>query len=228
MIVIAPLTPKLSDRFGANRTVAFGMGSAGVGLMMFRGLNASTPYAYILCSFIPLVAGMALAMSPMTAAIMSAVPPRRAGVGSAMNDATRELGAALGVAVMGSVAASRYAGRIDTLTAGLTGSAKQAARSSLAGAMRVSSEQAGDVGRTLRLGAQAAFIDGIHVAVTVGAVLAWCSAVIVLRYLPRRLAHEGGHAIAESVEEALELGLSGAPAFVQHESGGSVGLEPAG
>jgi EmrB/QacA subfamily drug resistance transporter len=225
MIVIAPLTPKLSERFGANRTVAFGMASAGTGLMMFRGLDANTPYAYILCSFIPLVAGMALAMSPMTAAIMSAVPPRRAGVGSAMNDATRELGAALGVAVMGSVAASRYAGRLDSLTSGLTGSAQQAARSSLAGAMRVSTQQPADIGRALRLGAQTAFIDGIHVAVTVGAVLAWCSAAIVLRYLPKRLAHEAAHPVADSVEEALELGVSGAPAFVEHEV--SVSPEPA-
>ena len=50
-------------------------------------------------------------MSPMTASIMSAVPARRAGAGSAMNDATRELGAALGIAVLGSVAASRYSSR---------------------------------------------------------------------------------------------------------------------
>ena len=51
-------------------------------------------------------------MSPMTASIMAAVPARRAGAGSAMNDATRELGAALGIAVLGSVAASRYDARI--------------------------------------------------------------------------------------------------------------------
>ena len=80
----------------------------GLGLLMFRGLDVRHA--------VPLRArsassrssrGIALAMSPMTASIMSAVPARRAGAGSAMNDATRELGAALGVAVLGSVAASR-------------------------------------------------------------------------------------------------------------------------
>src|SRR5439155_1131502 len=81
--------------------------------------------------------GMALSMSPMTSAIMSAVPPRRAGAGSAMNDATRELGAALGVAVLGSLAASRYATSLEHALAGLSGSARATARASLAGALDV-------------------------------------------------------------------------------------------
>jgi EmrB/QacA subfamily drug resistance transporter len=197
MIIVAPLTPRLSARFGANRIVSVGLGLVGVGLIMFRPLSETTPYLYVLACVIPLVSGMALAMSPMTAAIMSAVPPRRAGAGSAMNDATRELGAALGVAVMGSVAASRYAIAVDPLTVALPGPAQEAARQSLAGALQVAGQQPADVAHALSQGAQSAFIDGIHLAVTVGAVLAWSAAVIVLRYLPKRLAHEGEAAEGE-------------------------------
>jgi EmrB/QacA subfamily drug resistance transporter len=219
MIIVAPLTPKLSERFGANRTVSFGLSLVGMGLIMFLPLSATTPYLYILCAVVPLVSGMALAMSPMTAAIMSAVPPRRAGAGSAMNDATRELGAALGVAVMGSVAASRYANSIDRLTAGLNGPAQRAARSSLAGALRVASQQPPDVGHALSRGAQSAFIDGIHFAVTVGALLAWTAAVIVIRYLPRRLAHQGAMRIAtDAAEAAMALGLGGVEPVFADES----------
>ena len=76
---------------------------------MLATLGVHSAYAFMVICFIPLTGGIALTMSPMTASIMSAVPPRRAGAGSAMNDATRELGAALGIAVLGSVAASRYA-----------------------------------------------------------------------------------------------------------------------
>ena len=110
MILIAPMTPRLSVRFGANKTVA-----AGMVLRRHAALHAaaharpstrrSRSSSARSCSS---TAGFALAMSPMTASIMSAVPPRRAGAGSAMNDASRELGAALGVAVMGSLAASKY------------------------------------------------------------------------------------------------------------------------
>ena len=55
-----------------------------------------------------LAGGMALTMSPMTTQLMSAVPRDRAGIGSAMNDTTRELGGALGVAVLGSLVTSQY------------------------------------------------------------------------------------------------------------------------
>jgi len=210
MIIVAPLTPRLSDRFGANRTVSFGLGLVGLGLILFRGLSETTPYAYILLCVIPLVSGMALAMSPMTAAIMSAVPPRRAGSGSAMNDATREIGAALGVAVMGSIAASKYGSAIDGITRGLPGAAQGQARASLAGALEVASEQPAAIGRAVSDGAQAAFVDGIHFAVTFGAVLAWAAALIVLRYLPKRLAHSTSmHGPAGSVEDVLELGIAG-------------------
>jgi hypothetical protein len=187
-------------------------------LLMFRALSPTTSYWYILLAVIPMVSGMALAMSPMTAAIMSAVPPHRAGAGSAMNDVSRELGAALGVAIMGSVAASQYAGRIDGLTTGLAPDIQDAARTSLAGALQASSELPGEAGRALLTGAQTAFIDGVHLAVTVGGILAIVSALIVLRFLPRHVSHEGAEGTVESIEDVAELGIAGTmPVFADTE-----------
>jgi EmrB/QacA subfamily drug resistance transporter len=191
MIVVAPLTPRLAARFGANRVVSAGMLSVGLGLIMFRGLGVHTPYWYVLACVVPLVSGMALSMSPMTAAIMSSVPDRRAGAGSAMNDATRELGAALGVAVLGSLAASKYASTVAHLTSAMTPENQAAAGSSLSGALQTASQLPEAAGRVLTAGADQAFVDGIHLAVTVGAILAATAAVIVARYLPRVLTHEG-------------------------------------
>ena len=73
----------------------------------------------------------------MTAAIMSAVPPRRAGAGSAMNDASREFGAALGIAVMGSIAASQFTHALGKLTGALSPAQQEQAGSSIAGAAPV-------------------------------------------------------------------------------------------
>ncbi len=155
---------------------------------------------------------MALAMSPMTAAIMSAVPPRRAGAGSAMNDATRELGAALGIAVMGSVAASQYTHAVDQLTRRLPANAQAAARTSLSDALETARSLPGAAGRALASGAQHAFIDGIHLAVTAGAILAVIAAIVVYRYLPKHLAGEASmHGPLESMEDVAELGLAGVP-----------------
>ncbi len=212
MIVVAPLTPRLSARFGANRTVAFGLVLVTFGLLMLRELSTDTSYLYILVSLFPLTAGIALAMSPMTTAIMTAVPPRRAGAGSAMNDAARELGASLGVAVMGSVAATQYGAAVAKLTTSLPHDAQAKASASIAGALDVAARVPGSAGELLRRGSEAAFVDGVHFAVTVGAALTFVAALLVLRFLPRHLAHTGAmHGAVEALEDAAELGLGGTP-----------------
>ena len=212
MIIVAPLTPRITARFGANRAVAFGMGLVAGGLLLFRGVGLHTSYLYILVCLVPLVVGIAMTMSPMTAAIMSAVPSRRAGAGSAMNDATRELGAALGVAVLGSIAASQYSAKVQPLVATLPASIRSTATSSIAGAIQTANDLHGAAGRALTFGAQHAFVDGVHFAVTVGAVLAAIASVVVYRYLPRVLAPEGAlHGPVESLENVAELGLGGVP-----------------
>lgn len=210
MIIVAPLTPRISARIGVNRTVSLGLFMVAFALLMLRALQVDTSYWYILLSIVPMVSGMALAMSPMTASIMSAVPANRAGAGSAMNDASRELGAALGVAVMGSLAASQYASAVTSLTAGLPAEAQEMASQSLAGALRVAGEIGGATGDALKAGADAAFVDGVHLAVLAGAVLAAVAATLVLRFLPRVVTHEGAmRGAVESMEDAAELGVGG-------------------
>src|SRR5258705_10771635 len=101
--------------------------------------------------FVPLTGGIALPMSPMTASIMSAVPARRAGAGSAMNDATRELGSALGVAVLGSIAASHFTSALDPLVANLPAGAQTTASSSLSGALQTAAQLPAAAGRALQV-----------------------------------------------------------------------------
>jgi EmrB/QacA subfamily drug resistance transporter len=212
MMVVAPLTPRLSARFGAHRTVAFGMLCIALGLGLLIGLTTHTPYAYVIMCLVPLTTGIALSMSPMTASIMSAVPPRRAGAGSAMNDATRELGAALGIAVLGSVAASRYASTIAPALRGLSKADQSSARTSIAGAIHVASTLPRAAGEALASSASHAFIGGIHLAVVVGATLALISAVIVYRKLPHSLTQSGAlHGPVEALEEVAAMGLGGVP-----------------
>jgi DHA2 family multidrug resistance protein-like MFS transporter len=143
---------------------------------------------------------------------MSAVPPRRAGAGSATNDASRELGAALGVAVMGSIAASKYTTAIDPITADLPARARETARGSIAGAVRVADALPAGAGRVLRAGADLAFVSGLHLAVGVGGLLAFSAAVIIYRFFPHVVAHEGAMAGPRAaMEDAAELGLGGIP-----------------
>ncbi len=218
MLVVAPLTPRLSARFGANKTVAAGMLLAALSMFLFRLTTPHTPYLAVAGMIALLNAGFALSMSPMTAAIMSAVPSRRAGAGSAMNDASRELGAALGIAVMGSIAASQFANSVDSLTRGLSPALQARASASISGAIAVADSLGGKAGAALHVGADHAFLEGMHLSVTIGAVLCLISAWLVTRYLPRVLSHEGAmHGPVEAMEDVATLGIAGVPPIFADE-----------
>jgi EmrB/QacA subfamily drug resistance transporter len=230
MMIVSPLTPRLSARFGTHRTVSVGMLLVALGFLTFHAIGLHTGYGVVLLGLFLLISGIALCMGPMTASIMSAVPARRAGAGSATNDATRELGAALGIAVLGSVAASRYSSGISHAVRRLSGPAQAAAKGSLAGALRVAEGLPALAGRALTLDSKSAFVDGIHLAVLAGAALCVISAIIVARYLPRVTDHDSAmHGPLEAAENAAELGLAGVPpVFAEDAAPVRVGVEADG
>jgi EmrB/QacA subfamily drug resistance transporter len=185
---VAPQSPRLVARFGAPRVVSTGMALVAFGLLLL-GLftRVDSSYWRILPMFLVMPLGMALTMSPLTASIMSAVPLGRAGVGSAMNDTTRELGGALGVAVLGSVLASRFASRMGDAVSGLSAEAAGLARSGLAGGLSVAREAGGEAGLKLADAAKASFVSGLHVAALVAAGAAVAASLTVGRLLPRTI-----------------------------------------
>ena len=143
---------------------------------------------------------MALTMSPLTASIMSSVPRERAGVGSAMNDTSREMGGALGVAVLGSLVASQFDSHIAGAVSGLTPGQQATAEASLAGAIKVASGLPAEAGATLVRDAQDAFLSGFHLAAGVAAVVVLAAAVVAWRLLPLRRP-----VAAIEVDEVLDL-----------------------
>lgn len=210
MLIFAPLTPGFSARFGANRVVGVGMGLIAIGFLLLAFVRVDSSILIVWASLVPASIGMALSMSPMTAAIMSAVPPRRAGAGSAMNDATRELGAAFGVAVLGSVAASAYSSNLSGALHRIPPSLRSDASASLAGALEVAARLPGAAGTAFAHAAQQAFVDGIHTASFLGGSLALVAAFVTFRFLPRRISPEGAmHSPHEALENVAELGLGG-------------------
>jgi EmrB/QacA subfamily drug resistance transporter len=212
MMLVSPLTPRIIARVGANRTVALGMSLVAAGFLLFAQLGVDTPYWYVLVCVFPLVSGISLAMSPMTAAIMSAVPPRRAGSGSAMNDASRELGAALGVAVLGSLAASRYATHLEPVTKHLPVAMRQQAADSIAGAHYVAGQLPPKAAAQLTTVANHAFVSGLQLASICGVILSAIAAIAVYKFMPRQMEQHGAvHGPIEAMEDVAELGLAGVP-----------------
>jgi EmrB/QacA subfamily drug resistance transporter len=184
MMVAAPSSARVAERVGTKTTVCAGMVTAACGMLLLSRADARTSYAYLFGTLIVLSVGMGLTMAPSTAAIMSSLPLGKAGVGSAMNDTNRELGGALGIAVLGSIMATRYTHGIGTALQGVPDHIADAARSSLGGAVGVAQATGNPA---LAAAARQSFSDAMCVALTVGAVVALVAAGFVARILPREL-----------------------------------------
>ncbi len=184
---VAPQAPRLVERFGAARVVPAGLGSTALGLAIFSQMQTDSPLTFIYLAIVPLAAGMALTMTPLTTLIMSSVPLNRAGVGSAMNDTTRELGGALGVAVLGSVVTSRYTAGLGTATNFLPDGPRAIAESGISGAMVVAEKLPKAAGDALTTAARNAFVDGMGTAALLGAVVVLSAAVAAYFLLPHNV-----------------------------------------
>ncbi len=144
-----------------------------------------------------------------------------------MNDTTRELGAALGVAVLGSVAASRYSSGIADAISGFRPRIKRRRGRRSAGPCRRRRALPQAIGAELASAAEHAFVSGIHFAAITGAVLAAGAALMVLRFLPRHIVQQGAtHDVVSAAEDMAELGLGGAlPVFADTPLGDDDAVE---
>jgi hypothetical protein len=177
LILVAPRSAKLGERFGLNAIVVAGFCGMTVGFILFSLLEPDSSYWEILAGLIVLGGSMGITAAPATGAIMSSVPLNRAGVGSAVNDTSRELGGALGIAVLGSIATSTYRSGIDV--SGLPAEAAAAAGESVGAAVRVASALPPQQAAALVDDAGAAFADALNTTMAAGAVVAVVSAIAV-------------------------------------------------
>lgn len=179
---------RVAQRLGTKRTVALGVGIAGTAFlyMSFAYRVDTTYFPWVLIGQVLQAAGIGLAISPATNAVMSSVPVAKAGVGSAMNDTTRQLGGALGVAVLGTVATGLYVTGVMPLQGQLTPEAFSAVAAGLQTAISPATEAL--IGPALfpqvKATAEAAFMTGMNQAFFVGALVMYASAVFALLVLP--------------------------------------------
>jgi EmrB/QacA subfamily drug resistance transporter len=106
IILVAPIAGKSSDRLGSRWLMTAGMTLVGSALLVFAQLQPDSSYLALLPGMVLGGVGMATTMTPMTAAALSSVPVDKAGVGSGMLNTFRQVGGALGIAVMGAILAS--------------------------------------------------------------------------------------------------------------------------
>ncbi|MFI8566419.1 MFS transporter [Rhodococcus sp. NPDC078407] len=193
LAIFSLVSPRLAVWIGTKLVVASGLLSLTAAFTWTSTVDVSTSYIQIAGQMVLLGAGLGLISAPATEAIMGVVPTDKAGMGSAVNDATRELGGTLGVAVIGSVALSVYREGLET--ADLPELLMDPARESVGAALEAA-RQAGEsfgstgaiAGAQLSELARAQFVEGFTTGSLVAAAITAVAAILTLVFLP---AHPG-------------------------------------
>lgn len=186
-LTFAPQSAGMVKRFGPKAVCATGLALVAVTMAGFAFIGADTPLWILVALTFVQGAGMANVVPPATESVMSSLPRERAGVGSAISNTVRQVGGALGVAILGSVLSAVYRNQIDGAVVGLPETARTLASESVSGAYGVAA-QSGPAGAAVISAANDAFVTAMHWAAAGSAVVALISVVVAVKWLPRRSA----------------------------------------
>jgi EmrB/QacA subfamily drug resistance transporter len=185
MMPLSSIAPVVVGRIGTRRTLVLGIALFGTGLALMASLaSAEGGYLSVLPGLLVLASGMGLTMTPATTAITETLPPEKQGVASALNDTVREVGGAVGIALIGSVLNSGYRSNVSATADGLPPELADPVRDGIGGALAVAG-QLGDDGAVVATAARDAFVEGWRTSMWVGVVLAAVAVAYVVLRGPR-------------------------------------------
>ena len=177
MMPLSTIAPTIAERIGFRRTLVTGMLLMSAGLFTFAMLaDPNGGYLSVLPGILLLGAGVGLSMSPSTAAITASLPEEKQGVASALNDTVREMGGAVGIALIGSVLNSAYQANIEPATSALPPAVAEPVNEGIGGALGVAAQMGAD-GTALLDSARQAFVDGMVPALLLAAGLSLAAAI---------------------------------------------------
>ena len=185
MLILSPLMPTIVKKFGARATMTTGLLMVAVAFVIMTTWTADMTYWHLLGVMVLIMSGISATTTPGTNILMASVPRERSGMGSAANDLTRELGAVLGVAVLGSVISSVYTNNIAETAGKFTGEVSHAIESSLAVALQVL-EAAGPQAAALIHDAEVAWMGALSNAALIAAGIMFVAAAIAFVALPKQ------------------------------------------
>ncbi|MFC4498839.1 MULTISPECIES: MFS transporter [Streptomyces] len=180
-LVFAPRARLVVDRFGVRATTTGAMLVLTATLVAFATLDADTPIWLLEIVFFCMGTGMAHVMTPTSVVIMQALPREKAGSASALSNTFRQLGGALGIAVLGSVLSASYRNGIEGSLGGLPAALRETAGESIEATLGVAAKLGS---RDLVGPANDAFLHAMHVTALCGAGVALAGAVVVGLFLP--------------------------------------------
>ncbi len=186
--IAAPASSILDRLVGSKIVVAGSMLIIAVGLFVISTISMTSSYGSELPGLLLVGFGAGLAFPPVTESVMGSLDLPQTGIGSATNSSALQFGGALGVAVIGTVLASRYQTHLTQLIGAYPVPPKVLGiiKGSLGGALAVAHVAGGKIGNLLAIGAKRSFVSGMDLGLKVGGVIAVVSGMIALVFLPAR------------------------------------------
>jgi MFS family permease len=185
MLVLSVLSFWYLPRLGLRAVVFTGLLLIATGVICLLGIVSGSSYWRAAWPMLVMSVGIGLCTAPTTSVIMTTAPDDKQGVASAVNDASREIGAALGIALAGSMLAGQYAKTLAPNLIGYPKSVGDAASTSLGQALEVA-QRLGPAGARLADVSKTAFIEAMHSSLLVLGILIAVSAVLIGLWAPGR------------------------------------------
>jgi DHA2 family multidrug resistance protein-like MFS transporter len=205
LIAGSMLAPVLARRWDPMVVVASGFALAASGLGVLTQVGTGSGLGLLGFGMVVVSLGIALVIPLTTEMVVGSASTERAGAASAMSETATELGASLGIAVLGSIGTAVYRSDVAAgVPAGLPADVVQSARDTLGGAVALAHELSPEIGFTLIEAARDAFVRGMHVTAAISAVLAVGMAVGALAW------QRATRAAVRGASDAIDVELDGA------------------
>ncbi|MFF7939653.1 MFS transporter [Nocardia gamkensis] len=185
MVAISAVAPRLAERTGLRLPMAGGLVIIGIALIALSGLDVDSTYVDLLWPFLIMSSGTGLCTAPATAAIIAGTPVEKHSVAAAVNDAAREVGAAVGIAIAGSILAAGYSSRIAPALPQVPEQIREPVGDSLAAALQVT-ERVGPQAAPLAEFAESAFVYGAQQSALALGILTLVAAIPIGVWAPGR------------------------------------------
>jgi EmrB/QacA subfamily drug resistance transporter len=205
MMISSPSSARLDARFGSKATVVAGLVVAAGAVALLSTASADSSYWLVAAVLALLGIGLGGVMTPATNSIMGALPLTKAGVGSAVNDTTRQIGGALGVAILGSITNAAYRSSVQATASfkALSAGARATVRAGI-GNVVVPAHSLPPVARAqLTIDAKRSFVHAMDLTALIGTFFVLAGAAVALIWLPAKAADEPAPSVSTDLAEAL-------------------------
>jgi MFS family permease len=205
MMISSPTSARLDARFGSKATVVAGLVVAAGAVALLSTASADSSYWLVAAVLALLGIGLGGVMTPATNSIMGSLPLAKAGVGSAVNDTTRQIGGALGVAILGSITNAAYRSSVQATASfqALSAGARATVRAGI-GNVVVTANSLPPVARAqLTIDAKRSFVHAMDLTALIGTVFVLAGAGVALIWLPAKAADEPEASVATELATAV-------------------------